>query len=205
MKKLIVVLYLMLLASTLVAQVDNFMVGCYSFMKAYPSYSAFHDSIISYLKNADYNATMYETNDSNVDYTNDLIDRLNAQGIGSYLCDYYWDKDSSTLETTSGSYAISTGNRWEFQAEYDSDNPNYPNADTYFYKFCHSGRTGGYSFDHDRDIWRCNAEGLNADPPGVALHGLRHRWRNSGGMPISKHFLLDSIRPTASDGVSEKI
>jgi len=63
---------------------------------------------------------MYETNDSNVDYTNGLINRLSAQDIDSYLCDYYWNKKLGTGDITSGTHAISTGNMWLFGAEYDS-------------------------------------------------------------------------------------
>jgi hypothetical protein len=113
MKTIIVFLLFVVISTAIVAQVsDDFLVGCYSYMKAWPDYSAFHDSIIGYLRNANYNGTMFETNDPDVNYTNGLINRLSAQGIDSYLCDYYWDKDSVTDVITSGTHAISTGNMW---------------------------------------------------------------------------------------------
>ena len=179
MKTLIIILFFMLFASTMVAQVsEDFLIGCYSYMKALPAYEAFHDSVITYLDDAYYNATMFETYESSISYTNTLIGKLSAKSIDSYLCDYYWDHNADTGAITSGTHAISTGNSWLFEAEYGADNQLNSDRNEFYYMFNHRDRRGSNSLDGTRNVWKCNAEGESADTPGIALHGLKYRWQN---------------------------
>jgi len=113
-----------------------------------------------------------------------LVNRNNHEQSG-YLKGFhsnYWSYDSSTGSTSgSGSHAVSTGNYWRFEAEYDNSGGINNTADKYFSKFSAPNRFGEVSNDTGRYTWKCNYD-PSITPPhsGVALHGLKTRWKEYG-------------------------
>jgi|GEM_PF-6387017 len=183
MKSLLMAIFLLALAALgYSVGSDDFTIGCYTYMKAWDTNSAVNNELRTYMQNAGFNLAMWETNDPNTSYSSTLINELRVSGIDSYLCDYYWSYNSSTGSTSgSGSHAVSTGNFLKFEAEYDSSGGINNTAYKYFYKFSAPNRVGDVSFDTGRYTWKCNYD-PSITPPrsGVALHGLKTRWKEYG-------------------------
>jgi len=192
MKSIITVLMFLAMATSGYAiTADDFIIGCYTYMKAWQANSAVNDSLRNYMEDAGFNLAMWETNDPSTNYSSTLINSLHNSGIDSYLCDYYWNYDEDPAAITSGTHAISTGNNWRFEAEYDDLQNMNENDDMYFYKFAHPSRVGEHTLYNVRDTWKCDPD-LGGDSPqnGIALAGLKTRWKSYGhgldnSIPIS--------------------
>ena len=183
MKSVFLVIVLIVLINTIGAiSSDEFLIGCYSYLKARSIYAAFNDSMITRMKNAHYNASIWETDENKdglITDTNNLIDRFNKHNISSFIIDYSSSYNKEKKLVSAGVHTLSTGNYWLFEAEYDGQHSVNKHDDTdnyYFYQFDGTKRVGKSVKDKgasNRHVWRCNP---NEDKAGMALNRLIYRW-----------------------------
>ncbi len=143
-------------------------------------------NLVTAMKNAHYNATIWETYEKNpsgnsLPITENLINLLNSNGIDSYLVDYNSEYNGTDL-TSAGATTLSTGNQWKFEAEYQSEvdvNNLDRNNSRFWHKFdtlnnTRVGQKAGDIYASNGNVWLCNpALGHQA---GVAVDKLQWRW-----------------------------
>ncbi len=184
MKRALSLTLLLILISGLTAiDSDEFIIGCYAYLKARPYNSAFNDSMIVKLKNAHFNAAIWETDESPVDgpllKTNAMIRKMKDNGITSYIIDYDSQYDIGGTLIRAGAHTMSVANNWRFEAEFDSIEPvrkDDANDSYYFYRFNLPQRTGISDFERkaSHDVsWLCRPQ---KDQPGIIMSNLQYRW-----------------------------
>lgn len=188
MKRIYVICIMVMLIRFVNLNATDFKLGCYSYLKANSNVSALNDAMIGYMSDAHYNLTICDTNEADGhDDTDDLVSRLSSAGIESWLTDFIKEDQSSGAI---GAHTASTGNKWQFEAEYNAVTNLNPSDDAYHYMFDspfprqlllsninpdYIWRVG-QPYDYPEDgpkVWRCGPDDI-----GVALHGMKYRWLN---------------------------
>jgi len=187
MQKVLLTLFLVLLigvAWAYYSDEDGFLLGCYSYFNP-DNTNQNNNDILDYMQNARYNATIWSSLYNDLTNTNALL--LNAGSthrIDSFVSDYYTAYDNNGDLTTAGTYALSTGNNWKLEAEYETDD-NLSTQDTdeetkwkNFHKYhCDTIYRAGRFFSAPNAsngyIWRVDPA---VDNPGSALGDLKFRW-----------------------------
>ncbi len=150
---------------------DGFVLGNFSYLRATSGFLPRVDSLAARMREAGYNATVCEIVDgSSPRQIEQLLGAFDRQGIDAILTDKVWRE--SGADPQYGTEALSIGNYWRFEAEYDSSSTLNQNAEKYFY--IHSGRTGNATRS------RLASGGwlrvLQDGQPGYALNRMEFRW-----------------------------
>lgn len=150
---------------------DNYLLGNFSYLRAHNDYLPRVDSLSNRMQQAGYNATVCEIVDSSTDsQIAQLLDTFDGYGIDAILTDKVWLEGSTT--PTYGTEALSIGNYWRFEAEYDSTTSFNNNIDKYF---CINSLTTGYAQPRAFSSGNYVLKLIN-NQPGYGLNKLEYRW-----------------------------
>ncbi len=150
---------------------DGFVLGNFSYLRATSGFLPRVDSLAARMREAGYNATVCEIVDgSSPRQIEQLLGAFDRHGIDAILTDKVWRE--SGADPQFGTEALSIGNYWRFEAEYDSSSTLNQNAEKYFY--IHSGRSG--TATRSKQASNGWLRVLEDGQPGYALNRMEFRW-----------------------------
>lgn len=168
---------------------DDFLLGNYSYLRAYSSDMARAEILGPLMQEAGYNATVCHIFDSSSPaQIKQLLGNLDRLGIDAILTDMVWQERRP--DPRYGTEALSISNYWRFEAEYDSSSTLNRDDDRYFY--IHSGRTGkARSKTAASGAW---LRVLEPGQKGYALNRMEFRWPTAGNPGDSRYDIGPEFR-----------
>ncbi len=158
---------------------DAYLLGNFSYLRANSGFLPRVDSLAARMKEAGYNASVCEiVQGSTPAQIGKLIGTFDRFGIDAIVTDKVWSETG--INPQFGSEALSLGNYWRFEAEYDSSSALNQNSDRYFYMNTQrvgeavpkAQASGGW-------VWR-----LKDGKSGFASRRLQFRWPNVAKPPV---------------------
>ncbi len=182
-------LFFFLLVQTTISakHADNFMIGNYSYWRAYGIHQTAADSVLQRMKDCGYNATICDVYNSDGETAiRNMLDKFDMYEQDAILTDFTWD----ALQTNSkyGVHGFCESNYQVYEAEYsDEFNVRHNDRidDNFYYSSriidsCDTLRVGEVFQLPDKsnlNVWRC-IQGTHQ--PGYAYKNLTYRWKKEG-------------------------
>ncbi|GAB1468489.1 hypothetical protein MASR2M64_12190 [Candidatus Cloacimonadota bacterium] len=171
-----VLMFICVLNPLLSKHSDRYLLGNFSYIRAQAGMTGRLEALSSKMKEAGYNATVCEvTNSSTQPQISELLRVLDVNYIDAILTDLAWEEGDS--QPVYGTEALSMGNYWRFEAEYDSSSAFNQNVDKYF---SINSKTTGVAIPENIASGNYILK-LNNNQRGYGLNKLEFRWANTSG------------------------